>query len=111
AARQKMTTVTLLHQPALLHVDARGQRHPVVGVLDQAVTHRILQFLVTVAGDTIELQQPVGEAFTGLYLTRAYFAGLRVPGDHRLGTRATGGSAHAQDVLERIAHRMEGEGT
>ena len=62
AARHEMPTAAFLEQAALAHHNASGTGHLVLGELDRPVPLRVVEFLVPVAGDAVELQQPVLEA-------------------------------------------------
>ena len=97
-----MGAAVFLQQPAIAHRDPGGAGHQVIGEFDAAVAERVVNFLVAVGRHAVEFQQPRLEILAGSHLARADLAGLRVPGDHRLGPRATGGSADAEDGRERF---------
>ncbi len=100
-----MPTTVLFEQTAFAHRDAGSLCHQCIGILDRSVALRVFQFLVAIAADTVELQQPVAETAAGIDLARPHFIGLRIPGNHRLGARTTRGSTNTQDVVERVLSR------
>src|SRR5690606_32048890 len=102
AFRHEVMPAVFLHQPAVAHVDAGVHGHEVAGVFDLAVALRVVHLAIAVAGNAVELQQPVFEALARVDLSRAHLVGLGVPGDQRLGARAAGGGADAQDVEQRL---------
>jgi len=103
AACHEMRPAVLPVQPTFTDIDTAVQRHQIIRILDQPIACRIFQLLVLVAADTVEFQQPVFKSLVGLHLARAHFMGLGVPCDDRLRLRlrprATGGGAHAQNIL------------
>src|SRR6185312_12170319 len=82
------------------HVDACGKCHQRVRVLDDRVSFGVFHFLVAVAADAVELQQPVSESLRGRYLAGADVVRLGVPGNDGLRTCSAGRCADTQDFLE-----------
>ena len=72
AARHEVSTSVFLEQAALADVNARRTGHQRIGIFDHAVTFGIFKFLVLVAADAVELEDPVIEAGAGRNLARAY---------------------------------------
>src|SRR3546814_10973569 len=73
--------------------------YQVVGVFDAAVVGAGAE--LHVLADAVELEQPVFEALRGVELPAAQLSGFGIPGDHRLGARATGRGADADYVGQR----------
>ena len=68
-ARHEVTETIFFEQTTLAHLDAGIGCHLVIGVLDRAVTLRILQFPVFIACNAIEFEEPVLETLPGINLT------------------------------------------
>ena len=49
----------LFEEPARAHLDACFQRHKVIGVLDPPIAPEVVEFLVAVARDAVELEEPI----------------------------------------------------
>ena len=98
----EMPPSVFFQQTAFAHGDARRLCHQIICVFNRAITFGVFEFLVLVAGDTVEFQQPVIESFSGRDLPRTNFVGLAVPGNDRLRPCAAGGSADTQNVVQGI---------
>ncbi len=76
APGHEVPPAVLFQQPAFAHLDAGGTGHVRVGELDGAVALRVGEDLAgLIAGDAVELQQPVLEARAERQLAGAHLLG------------------------------------
>ena len=66
--RHKMIVAPRAVNPAFAHLDSAGNRHFVIGILNQSVFGPVLKPVVTVLGNVVEFHQPVVEPIPKLQL-------------------------------------------
>src|SRR5665213_2242986 len=92
APRHEVRAAVLTQQAAGLHRYPGSLGHEMVGVFYAAVVPGCAECMVL--ADAVELEKPVLEALRDIKLPASYLLGPGIPGDHRLGTGASGGGAH-----------------